>query len=121
MFDEVVEVEPTILQTDIASIVPIGDVDVVIRQKCLGSPAEQGCEVPGHRRHQENPRLKHSHIFFEVEQSAKRCPMELHFADCRHSSTDRDAVDPECRPAMAQPGAGDEFANGGHRSHKGVS
>jgi hypothetical protein len=47
--------------------------------------------------------------------------MELHFTHCRHSSTDRDAVDPECRAAMAQPGTGDEFANGGDRSHKCVS
>jgi len=47
--------------------------------------------------------------------------MELHFAHGRHSSTDRDAVDPECRTAMAQPGTGDEFANGGDRSHKCVS
>jgi len=77
--------------------------------------------VPGHRRYQENPGLNHLRILSEMEQSAKRCPMELHFAHCRHLSTDRDAVDPERRPAMTQPGTGDEFANGGDRSHKCVS
>jgi hypothetical protein len=77
--------------------------------------------VPGHRRHQENPRLNHLHIFLEVEQSAKRRPMELHFAHWCGSPTDRDAVDPECRAAMAQPGTGDEFANGSDCPHKCVS
>jgi hypothetical protein len=121
VIDEVVEVEPAISHPDIASVMPVGNVDVVVCQKCFGGPAQQGREVPGHRRHQENPWLNHLRILLEVEQSAKWGPMELHLTHCRHSSAGRDAVDPERRPAMAQPGTGDEFANSGDCSHKCVS
>jgi len=46
MFDKVVEVEATVAQTDIASVVPVGEVDVVIDKKRLRGTTQQGCKMP---------------------------------------------------------------------------
>ena len=40
VFDKVVKVEAAVPQTDIASVVPVGEVDVVIDKKCLRGTAQ---------------------------------------------------------------------------------
>ena len=52
-----VEAESAVIERNVARIVPVGDVDVVILQQGLHGAAQQRREMPGHRRHQQQPRL----------------------------------------------------------------
>ena len=50
MLREVVETKCPLAQRHIARAMPIGDVDIMIQQQGLNRAAQQGGEVPGHRR-----------------------------------------------------------------------
>ena len=57
VFDIVVEAEGPVLETDVARVVPIGDVDVVIGQQRAHGVAQQRGEVARQRRHDQHARL----------------------------------------------------------------
>jgi hypothetical protein len=41
------------MKRNVARVMPVGDVDVVVLQQRLHGAAQQGGEMPGHRRHQQ--------------------------------------------------------------------
>src|SRR5262249_53240354 len=67
----VVETEAAGAQGNIARIVPVGDVDVVVLQQRLHGAAEQGGEMAGHRRNQEQPRLLRRVFLLETQERAE--------------------------------------------------
>jgi hypothetical protein len=103
VFDKVIEVEPAVPQTDVASVVPVGEIEVVIDKKRLRRTAQQGRKMPRHRGNQKNSRLRRNQVFFEVEQCAEGCSMDRRLAHRNHPIADIDAIDAEGRPAVLNP------------------
>ena len=95
-------------QRHVARIVPIGDVDIVVGQQRPHRVAQQGREMTGHRRDQQDARLR------RVDVSCLKCSSVqngvLRGRPLRATATSAVAdpmtrVDAESRPAMGQPGA----------------
>ena len=97
---------------NVASVVPVGEVDVVIDKKCVRCTTQQGRKMPRHRGNQEDSRLRHNQVFFEVQQGAERRLMDRRLAHRDRPITDIDGVDAKGRPAVAQPRAGNQLAKG---------
>ncbi len=55
--DIIVQPEIAGRQGDPAGIAPVGDVDVMVRQHFLHGTTQQGCKVPGQRRHDQEFRV----------------------------------------------------------------
>jgi hypothetical protein len=68
--------------------------------------------MPRHRRDQENSRLRHNQVFFEVQQRAERCLMNRGLAHRDQPVSDVDGVDARGRPAVTQPRTGNQLAEG---------
>src|SRR6266436_318073 len=85
----------------IASVVPVGDVDVVVGKKRLRCTAKQGCEMPRHRRDQEHTRLNRSQILLEAQQGAERRPMSGNLTHCGDAIADPDGAYAERGTAVA--------------------
>jgi len=100
VIDKIVEPERAVLEADIASIVPVGDIDVMIGEEHLRRPAQQGGKMPRHRRHQKDARLRDCEVFFETQQGTKGRSMNHGLAYGDTTSADRHSVDAEGRPAM---------------------
>ena len=113
VIDKVVELERTVLQPDVSGIVPVSDVDVVIGEEHLRSAAQQGGEMPRHRRYQENARLRPRRLLLEAQQRTKRRLVNSRLAYSSLAAADRDGVDAESRPMMTEARARDKLAEGG--------
>ena len=70
--DIVVEAEGAVGQRRVAGVAPVGDVDVVVRQQGLDRAAQQGGEVAGQRRDQQDARLLGIALLAEAHQVAER-------------------------------------------------
>src|SRR3984893_13456276 len=112
VIDKVVEVERTMLQPDISRIVPVGDVDVVIGEEYLSSAAQQGGEMPRHRRYQQNARLRPRRLLLEAQQRTKRRLVNGRLAYRSLAPVDRDGGDAESWSAMTETRARDKLAEG---------
>jgi hypothetical protein len=112
VIDKVVELERTVLQLDISGIVPVGDVDVVIGEEDLRSAAQQGGEMPRHRRYQENARLRPRRLLREAQQRTKRRLVNGRLAYRSLATADRDGVDAESRPTVTEARTRDKLAEG---------
>jgi hypothetical protein len=118
--DVVVEVEPPFRQRHVAGVDPVGDVDVMFRQHRLDRAAEQGGEMAGHRRDDQNLGIaapfRRIGVAAEMQQVAKGF-LQHHLLDDGDVATlHLDRLDPELRLAVAAGGVDEHLAGGGHRA-----
>src|SRR4051812_49819561 len=69
--DIFIEAEATGSQRYVAYIVPVGDVDVVLRQHRAYRAAHERGEMAGQRRNQEHARLRGIDVLLEVQERAE--------------------------------------------------
>ena len=109
MADVVVESERAVLDRNVAHVVPVGDVDVVLRQHRAHGRAQQRREVAGQRRDQQDARLRLLDVLLEVQQGAERRDMRRLLGDRDLPVADRHPVDPERRALVGEPRARDQL------------
>jgi hypothetical protein len=90
---------------------PVGDVDVVMVEQGPRCVAKQGRKMSRQWCDQKDPGLRYCRILLEVQQCAKRCAVDFHFAHCHELIADCQAIDAISGAAMAQSRARDQFAN----------
>jgi hypothetical protein len=112
VLDKVIEIGPVVPQTDVASVVPVSEIDVVIDEKGLRRTAQQRRKMPRHRGNEKNSGLRRNQVFFEMEQCTKGCLMDRRLAHRNYPIADVDGVDAKSRPAMAKPRAGNQLTEG---------
>ncbi len=126
MIDIVVEAERAGRKRRVARIVPVGDVDVVLRQHRLDGVAQERREVARERRDQQHARLRGADVLGETQQRAERCRVHRFLDDRQFLVADRDGVDPEGRAHVGQPRARNQLVGGrevldagpGHAVHR---
>jgi hypothetical protein len=72
VLDVLVQAEASVLEPDVARVVPVADEDVVIAQQGANGGAQEGREVAGEGRGHEHPRLDDVRVLGEVQQRAER-------------------------------------------------
>ena len=104
--NELIEPEAALRQWNVPRVLPVGDVDVVLRQHHLHRAAQQRREMARHRRHQQHPRLHHRAFLAEMQQRAERRVVGCFLDDADMPVAHRHRGDPELRAQMRQPGIG---------------
>ena len=118
MVDELVEAEAPLGQRHVARVLPVGDVEVVLGQHHLDGAAQQRGEVPRHRRHQQDARLRHRMVLAEVQQRAERRVVGCLLGHRHALPVHRHDVDAERRPRMRKPGVGEHGQPGRDMPHQ---
>ena len=77
--------------------------------------------MPRHWGNQEDAKLHRNPVFFEVQQGAEGCLMDRRLAHRDQPIADIDGVDAKGRPAVAQPRAGNQLAEGRNRPLEGIA
>ena len=121
VIDEFVEAETSGIARDVARIVPVGDVDVVVRQERRDRVAQQGREMTRHRRHQQDARLHDVDSLFEMKKRAERRDERGLFRDRDHTMAHDHVVDAERRPLMRQPCAAHHLGARRHAADKKIA
>ena len=75
MGDIIVEAEPAGRHRNVTGIVPVGDIDVMLRQHGAHGPAQERREMARERRHDQDARLGGFDVLFEAKQRAERGDM----------------------------------------------
>jgi hypothetical protein len=119
VIDIVVEIERPFGQRHHAGVLPLCDVDVVVRQERLDSAAQQGRVMPGHRRNDEQARLRplrpvleHS---LEMHKPAERALPHRFDMNGHPLAADHRVRDVPFGAAVAARRALEQFARRGHR------
>jgi hypothetical protein len=98
---------------------PLGDVDIVIGQKRLDGAAQQGREMAGQRRDDQQPRLRPARTMledtFEVEEPAERPFPRAGHVDRHAFAADQRRGNPPVRAAIPACRALEQFRRGGYR------
>src|SRR6516225_886977 len=102
MSDVLVEPEAARVHGDIASVVPVGNVDVVTGQERHHGLADQSREVPGEPWYEKHARLVDRGLLLEPQQRAERRAHDRALTDGHIVPVELDALDPEGRTAVRQ-------------------
>lgn len=97
-----VEPEATVLEADVARIVPVGDVDVVLGEQGAYGAAQQRGEVPRQRGHQQHPGLGEAVVLLEVQQRAEGPDVGGLLAHLHRAAAALDALDTEGRSLVGE-------------------
>ena len=111
----VVEAERTLFQRDQTGVDPIGDVDVMIRQKRLDGAPQQGREMAGQRRHQQDLGILPCRVTLEMTQYAKIFSQCNRVFDGDLFAVDHRVLDTELRPFIAADRSFQQLIGGGNR------
>ena len=117
--DVVVEPEGTGFERHVARVVPVGDVDVVVRQQRANGVAQQRGEVARQRRHDQHARLRDVDVLLEPQQGAERQRQHRLLGHLDLAVTDRDGRNTVLGAGVGQPGAGDQLVGGGQVANDG--
>jgi hypothetical protein len=101
MIDVLVQAEAAVRQAYVASVVPVGEVDVVLGQQRADSVAQQRREVARQRRDHEHSRLVDRDFFLEVQKCPERSDIRSVLMHRDLAAARRDAPDPERGSVMA--------------------
>ena len=117
VIDIVVEIEAALGQRHHPGIGPVGDVDLMGRQKGFDRAAQQRRVMAGHRRHDQHTRLRRTQrprqLAIEIQQAAERLfPYDADF-DRRAHAVDFGVVEAPFGLAVAARGPLEQFAAGG--------
>ena len=129
VIDILVGAEAARLQRHIAAALPVGDVDIMVRQHGLGGLAQQGGEMPCHRRHDQHLGLAHRHGLAEMDQVAEGQAERHFFFHLLVTAIRPGQADGIRRPLVNHLGAGDDFRRRRHvpeqvigpRAHPGLA
>ena len=113
MVGVILQPEAAGMKRNVARIVPVGDVDVVVLQQRLHGAAQQGREMAGHRRHQQQPRLLGRILLLEMQQRAERGGEGDFLGYLELLIADQYPVDAIGRPVIGEGGARDQFERRG--------
>ncbi len=72
MVDVFIEAESAFRQGDVPRVLPVGDIDIVVRQQDGHGAAQQSGEMARHGRHDQHPRLHDVAVFAEPQQRTER-------------------------------------------------
>ena len=114
MLDIGIETEAPGLGRDVAGVLPVGDVQIVIRQHRPHGLAQQRREMAGHRRHQHHPGLLDGDVLAEMQQGAERRVHRGFLGDHGGPVAHRHRGDAVVRPMMGQTGLGEDLSGGAH-------
>ena len=105
-FDEIIDVgfkiETAAGQRHIARIFPIGDIDIMRCHHALDRAAQQRREMAGHRRANEQPRLRAAAFIDEPLQLAKGLTRQILFLNRHRLAIDSHIIQSECRLSARQ-------------------
>ena len=107
--DVVVEAEPAGGETDVAGIVPIGDVDVVLGEHGAHGGAQERREMTRQRRDQQHARLRHVDVFLEMQERPERRDVARLLAHRHFAVSDLHRGDAERRAMVSQSRARDQL------------
>ena len=116
--DELVQAEAPLGQRHVARVLPVGDVEVVLRQHHLDCAAQQGGEVAGHRRDQKDARLHDRMVLAEMQQRAERRVVGRFLGHRCCLSVHRHDIDAEGWPVMRETRLGEQGQSGRDLPHQ---
>ena len=120
MVGVVLEPEAAGMKRNVARVMPVGDVDIVVLQQRLHGAAQQGGEMAGHRRHQQQPWLLRRILLLEVQERAERGGEGDFLGYLQLLIADQYPVDAVGRPMIGEGGARDQFERRGEPAKQSV-